>query len=607
MALEVTIGDAPSIARDISPDDYAIGWMVTGPPADAVALDTYRTLLETRLRAILTAIIQTDAPGSIVLDDLRLNGTIIELDYTVGGQAAQVDVDLSALFYSQAPELIALVGNDGDSLAFPHGNHAHALPRRGQTGQVPLIVLDHLAAASAQGFGKLLGFNATTGVPEYQDPSPGTPLSDNDPVPVGGVNAPVPGIGAASSKDDHGHTIAAESVGLTEIKPAADVADYGKVIGYDLTTGAAIAILPGQSSFLTLTDTAAAFGLAGQAPVVNPGLNGLVFAGPFAPLVAPPVPTNQRVTDAFDTALATAWDASTGAEAYEWQRKLSSDLNWPGGNGTRTTALTARNTAPLAAGTYDVRVRAVGVNSSIRSAWVELLNIPLITTPAPGVSTGHALSRAGSGTLRFDWDNLDVNNGGTGAARVVKTATYQIEWREVGAANWGAPSAVAGATHQEVSSLVNGTQYEMRVRGLARRSDGTNTDVEGQWSAVSNQEKPVKNTVTLTYGVAATRTGPITSPRTLELTPGTGSEIEITNASHPAVAGEFYVLDIARGEEYGQTYNILVLETRPLPSDITAGAAYMAEAEPATGTGPRRYSVGPAVDITATQRWLVEV
>lgn len=115
----------------------------------------------------------------------------------------------------------------------------------------------------------------------------------------------------------------------------------------------------------------------------------------------------------------------------------------------------------------------------------------------------------------------------------------------------------------------------------------------------------MKDTVTLSYGVADTRTGAITSPRTVDLTPGTGSVIEITNAANPATAGQFYALDVDRGPEYAQNYNIISLETRPLPSDITAGADFMAEAD--VNTGARRYSVGPTIAITATQLWYIEV
>ena len=141
--------------------------------------------------------------------------------------------------------------------------------------------------------------------------------------------------------------------------------------------------------------------------------------------------------------------------------------------------------------------------------------------------------------------------------------------------------------------------------GLVDRSDPGGTDVAGAWSAASNQQNPVKDTVTLTYGVANTRTGAITAPRTIELTPSTGQEIEITNSANPVTAGQFYALDVDRGDEYARNYNIVLLETRPLPTDITAGSNYVAEAD--VNTGERRYSIGPAANNSSTQRWFVEV
>ena len=175
----------------------------------------------------------------------------------------------------------------------------------------------------------------------------------------------------------------------------------------------------------------------------------------------------------------------------------------------------------------------------------------------------------------------------------------------VGTQDWGSLVAHNTTTSATISGLTNGMSYEARVMGTVERSDMSHTDVVGPWSAPSNAETPVKNTITLTYGVSATRTGTMTAPRTLEVPLTGGSEFEITNAQNPAVDGQFYVLDLARGPEYDRVYDLTVLETRPLATDITAGSAYMAEAEPATG--PRRYSVGPAVDTTATQLWYIEV
>lgn len=117
--------------------------------------------------------------------------------------------------------------------------------------------------------------------------------------------------------------------------------------------------------------------------------------------------------------------------------------------------------------------------------------------------------------------------------------------------------------------------------------------------------QPATEKVTMSYGMADTRTGPIIDPRSVEIPVIGGVTFEITNSIYGALDGQFYVMDIARGPQYSRNFNLSVLETRPLPSDITAGSAFVTGPEPVTG--PRRYSVGPAVTIAVLQRWFIEV
>ena len=167
----------------------------------------------------------------------------------------------------------------------------------------------------------------------------------------------------------------------------------------------------GQASFVGLTDTPATLGTPGQATIVNPAADGLVFGGPYQPLEAPNDPTNLRVTDAFDMALELRWNSVTGVTNYEWQRRLSSG-SWPATPGTMTTSTTVRATG-LTLGTYDFRVRAVGVGGLMNSNWVSVTGIPLIVTPTPAAATTRNLQRNGSARLRLNWNDLDVNNGGS--------------------------------------------------------------------------------------------------------------------------------------------------------------------------------------------------
>ena len=600
MVQPVVIGDPGSLGRSIQPTDYATGWKTSGPPNQAVSLDSWQDLLEISLRSVLTSIIQTDAPSGLTLQDLVIEAPItLKLEFTVAGHAAEISVDLSTLYQSTGiPSNVAEAGALGSVDGLTHPDHAHGLPSRARS-ETPIVGLDQMAAAPPSGRGMRLGFDATTGDPEYVAEQSGTSLGSAIPEPVGGT--PDPGSRTEALPEDHVHGIAARSVGFAELLAAPTTADRGRAIGFDLTTGEPTTIDSGGGTFLSQTDTPSAYATTGQVPEINTARDGLVFGGPFQPLVAPADPSNLRATDAFDMSLEMRFNAVAGADHYEWQRRTAGG-SWPAVPGTTSNSTTVRMTA-VSLGNYDFRVRAVSPNGHLQSSWVEVLNIPLIATPTPVASVSNVLTRVRSQTLRFRWGDLDVNNGGTGAALVTKHATYDFQYREVGG-SYGALVAHSDLTAVDVDGLTDGTMYEMRVMGTVRRSDMTMTDVVGPWSAASNAEKPVKDTVTLTYGVAATRTGAITAPRDIEVPFTGGATFEITNGANPVTAGQFYALDLARGDEYAHDYNLQALETRPLATDITAGSNYVAEANP--GSGPRRYSVGPSTAIDRTQIWYIE-
>ena len=344
----------------------------------------------------------------------------------------------------------------------------------------------------------------------------------------------------------------------------------------------------------------AALGSSGQSIVVNDDGDALIFGGPFQPLPAPNNPSNVRATDAFDARLRVDWGATANAGSYEWQQRLNGD-SWPDDDMTTTSTNSGSITVTNAA--QDFRVLAV--NGVLKSGRTELLNIPVIETPTPATANSLSISRVSPGRLRFNWNDLDVNNGGSGSTLVNKNASYRYQYRAESSSDWGAVRTGSTSTNVTASGLTNGTNYEFRVRGIVTKSDD-GSDVEGLWSNASTAQRPVKNTVTMTYGVANSRTGTIIDPRTIEIpVSGDGVEFEAINADHPITAGQYNVLDIARGDEYSTEYDIDVLETRPLVTDITAGSSYMAEAEPDSGS--RRYSVGPSQAFSVTITWYVEV
>ena len=436
MVQPVVIGDSGSLARSIQPTDYTTGWKTSGAPDQAVALDSWQDLFEISLRSVLTAIIQSDAPTGLTLQDLDFDGPItLRLDFMVAGHAANLSLDLTPLFPTTGePANIAEVADLGREDAMPHSDHAHRLPSRTQS-ETPVVGLEQLASAPPAGYGMRLGFNAVDGTPEFASEISGVNFSTSDPEPVGAVGTPVVGVDPGAAHGDHGHAIAARSVGFDELLAAPNAADRGRAIGFDLTTGEPTTIDAGGGTFLSQTDTPIAYGAVSQVPQVNAAMDALEFGGPYQPLLTPAPPTNLRTTDAFDMALENRWNASPDAVSYEWQRKISTAA-WPAGDGTAIVATVIRTVA-LALGTYDFRVRSVGHGGLLKSAWVEITDIPLIVTPTPAASVSNVLSRVRSQTLRFAWDNLDVDNGGIGGARVVKNSTYDFQYREFGAPTWG--------------------------------------------------------------------------------------------------------------------------------------------------------------------------
>ena len=133
--------------------------------------------------------------------------------------------------------------------------------------------------------------------------------------------------------------------------------------------------------------------------------------------------------------------------------------------------------------------------------------------------------------------------------------------REAGTNPWSVAQVIASQLEAQITGLTDGTPYEARVRRLVSRSDGTGTDIESPWSEPSNQERPVRDTLALTYSVADTRTGTVISPRSEEkLTPRRGEVISMTNAMHRATDGRFFVLDVDRHNEYARAYNVVEFE-----------------------------------------------
>lgn len=176
------------------------------------------------------------------------------------------------------------------------------------------------------------------------------------------------------------------------------------------------------------------------------------------PATVPGIPTSLAANKSGTSATLT-WTApsSTGGSAitdYRVQYKLSSDPTWSTFTDSVTATTGATVTGLTSSATYDFQVttkNAAGFGSPVST----------VTLSATGQS----------GAIALSWD---ANSDG------VTISNHIVEYRVSGASTWIQLDTQSTTRSATISSLVNGTSYEVRV---ARMTDNSGTDVVSSYTS----------------------------------------------------------------------------------------------------------------------------
>ncbi len=298
--------------------------------------------------------------------------------------------------------------------------------------------------------------------------------------------------------------------------------------------------------------------------------------------------TNLALT-AGDEQLSATWDVPSGTiTGYDVEYKESSASSWTDAGHTGTNA--SHTIGSLTNGTeYDVRVRAK--NSGGNGDWSDTAS----ATPqpgAPGQVTNLALT-AGDEQLSATWD---VPSG---------TITgYDVEYKESSASSWTDTGHTGTNASHTISSLTNGTGYDVRVRATNAGSNGAwsvtasatpgtvpdevtgltltagNVEITASWTAPGNGGAAI-TTYTVDYTERGTGwdeketvtvTAPATSTTLTDLTNGTEYAVRVSAANthgngdwsdtayatpQPGVPGQVTNLDLTAGDgEIDATWDV---------------------------------------------------
>ena len=194
-----------------------------------------------------------------------------------------------------------------------------------------------------------------------------------------------------------------------------------------------------------------------------------------ATVTVPGAPTIGSVTSG-DGTLTLNWSApaNTGGAQItsydvEYQLTSAADSAWTAV--TRSGTATTQVISGLTNGSeYDVRVRAV--NSEGDGPWATSSGTPAVPVTVPGAPTIGSVT-IGNGTLTLSW-TAPANTGGA------QITSYDVQYKLTSAdtSAWTAVLRSGTVTTQAISSLTNGSAYDVRVRAV-------NSEGGGNWATDS--------------------------------------------------------------------------------------------------------------------------
>ncbi|MGR3914256.1 MAG: fibronectin type III domain-containing protein [Gammaproteobacteria bacterium] len=187
--------------------------------------------------------------------------------------------------------------------------------------------------------------------------------------------------------------------------------------------------------------------------------SGLPFGVEIIGIAIPAAPGNLTATPAA-RALEASWSAVAGAHYYlSWKRADAAVYAPADMIAQSATNYTIANLA--AATTYDIRIAAMfnaPASTGTRTSWRAAATQASVLADAPSAPQ-NVRAASGDTELAISWD-APLNNGGA------PVTTYQLRWKEAGAAQFATSDAAATAfetTTYTITGLANGTTYAVEV------------------------------------------------------------------------------------------------------------------------------------------------
>jgi hypothetical protein len=200
-----------------------------------------------------------------------------------------------------------------------------------------------------------------------------------------------------------------------------------------------------------------------------------VTASTGAAGASPGAPTNLAASAATSSTMGLTWSApgSGGTvSGYSAYFKLHAGSTWSLATAGLASTATSYTVTGLAAGTsYDFYVAANSAgNGSTASGTV---TASTTTIAAPNAVTALAAGTVTNFTVPLSWTAPAVD-GSHGAA-----ATYTIQYRIYGSANWATAAAGIATAYYTVTGLIAGLEYQFNVFGVNAAGAGSGTTATG--------------------------------------------------------------------------------------------------------------------------------
>ena len=206
-------------------------------------------------------------------------------------------------------------------------------------------------------------------------------------------------------------------------------------------------------------------------------------AAASASTTPPGVPANFEVAAASATAMDLSWDAVSGADSYEIQRREGSGSFPPDADAGDVGSVTEREDTGLSSNTrYCYRVRSV--DGALKSAW----SAEGCATTDPPPPSNFRAEAASDTSVELSWDGV------SGAD------SYEVRYLQAGG-SWGSWTDVGSETSHTVSGLEMDTEYEFEIRTVVgtvksvAASASARTEIEPSWIPEDFTATAVSSTV----------------------------------------------------------------------------------------------------------------